>query len=100
MNPPLPYEDFFKKFGGETQDELTQRIVRTLTDVMENAEGQNILAVSHGAACANFIRSFEDYNIAHYKRGIKNCAIFKCSYDNGIFSCREIINHDFSEFMQ
>ncbi len=99
LNPPLPYGDFFKKFGGETQDELTERMVKTVTDIMEHARGENILVVSHGAACANFIKSFEQYNVAHYKRGIRNCAIFRCTYGNGIFSCREIINHDFSAFM-
>ena len=34
-----------------------------------------------------------------YKKGIKNCAIFVCTYEDGIFSCKEIINHDFSSFM-
>lgn len=94
-----PYGDFFKQFGGETQDELTERVVKTMTDIMENAKGENVLVVSHGAACANFIRSFEQYNVAHYKRGIRNCGIFRCSYENGIFSCLEIVNHDFSSFM-
>lgn len=99
LNPSLPYGDFFKQFCGETQDELTERVVKTMTDIMENAKGENVLVVSHGAACANFIRSFEQYNVAHYKRGIRNCGIFRCSYENGIFSCLEIVNHDFSSFM-
>jgi broad specificity phosphatase PhoE len=99
LNPTLPYEDFFKQFGGETQDELQQRIVKTMNEIMENTKGKNVLVVSHGAACANFIRYYEEYNETHYKRGVKNCAIFKCTYENGIFSCKEIINHDFSDFM-
>lgn len=99
LNPALPYEDFFKQFGGETQDELQQRIVKTMNELMESTKGKNVLVVSHGAACANFIRYYEEYNEAHYKRGVKNCAIFKCTYENGIFSCKEIINHDFSDFM-
>ena len=99
LNPALPYEDFFKQFDGETQDELQQRIVKTMNELMESTKGKNVLVVSHGAACANFIRYYEEYNEVHYKRGVKNCAIFKCTYENGIFSCKEIINHDFSDFM-
>jgi broad specificity phosphatase PhoE len=35
LNPPLPYDDFFVKFGGEDQKELQQRIVTTLQKIME-----------------------------------------------------------------
>ena len=78
---------------------MQKRVVKTITEIMENTKGDNVLVVSHGAACANFIRNFEEYNVAHYKKGIKNCAIFVCTYEDGIFSCKEIINHDFSSFM-
>ena len=99
LNPPFPYLDYFKTYGGESQDEVQKRVVKTITEIMENTKGDNVLVVSHGAACANFIKNFEEYNVAHYKKGIKNCAIFVCTYEDGIFSCKEIINHDFSSFM-
>lgn len=99
LNPPFPYLDYFKTYGGESQEEVQKRVVKTITEIMENTKGDNVLVVSHGAACANFIRNFEEYNVAHYKKGIKNCAIFVCTYEDGIFSCKEIINHDFSSFM-
>ncbi len=50
-----------------------KRVVKTITEIMENAKGDNVLVVSHGAACANFIKNFKEYNAAHYKKGIKNC---------------------------
>ena len=99
LNPPFPYLDYFKTYGGESQNEVQKRVVKTITEIMENTKGDNVLVVSHGAACANFIKNFEEYNVAHYKKGIKNCAIFVCTYEDGIFSCKEIINHDFSSFM-
>ena len=97
LNPPLPYGDFFVQFGGENEQQLQDRVVKALKEVMEKDGHNSVIAVSHGASCAQFIRYWEKYNVAQYKRGIKNCAIFVYEYEDGIFSCKEIINHDFSE---
>lgn len=97
LNPPRPYDDFFVKYGGENQEQLQQRLVSTLTKTMEQDDHYSVLAVSHGAACANFIRYFNDYNQKQYKPGIKNCTIFKMRYEDGRFSCIDIIEPDFSK---
>lgn len=97
LNPPLPYGDFFVKYGGENMEDLQKRMVETLTEVMEKEDHQSVLAVSHGAACANFIRANEAYNQVHYHRGIKNCTIFKLLFEDGHFSCVDIIEPDLSE---
>lgn len=34
LNPPLPYNDFFVTFGGESQAELTQRISKTIFELV------------------------------------------------------------------
>ncbi len=92
LNPKPPYGDFFKPYGGETQEELIIRMRKTMTDIAKNDPGDSILVVSHGAANANFLKSWEEYNIAHYKPGIKNCAIMVFHFDGEHFSCQEIIN--------
>ena len=56
LNPPLPYGDFFKSFGGEGQSEVGLRMETTILDLMATAAGENVLVVSHGAACACFYR--------------------------------------------
>lgn len=91
LNPALPYNDFFVQFKGESQIELQERMVKTLTEVMKQEDNNIVLAVSHGAACANFIRAFEDTNAVHYRKGIKNCTIFKILFDGNTFSLVEII---------
>lgn len=97
LNPPFPYNDWFKVHaGGESQEEVGIRMNQAMKDIVENYEFENALVVSHGAACANFIKSHEDTNIKHYQKGIKNCTIFKIEYENGVFSCVDIIVHDFS----
>ena len=91
LNPPLPYGDFFKQFGGETQEELQLRMVRTLMDVMKKEDHHVVLAVSHGGACANFVRYWEQYNKVQYQKGIKNCTIFRFTYEDEKFCLEEII---------
>lgn len=59
LNPPLPYNDFFVQFGGESQVELEERISSTIETIMHNTQGENILIVSHGAAIANFYLHWE-----------------------------------------
>ena len=91
LNPPLPYGDFFKQFGGETQEELQLRMVRTLMDVMKKEDHHVVLAVSHGGACANFARYWEQYNKVPIQKGIKNCTIFRFTYEDEKFCLEEII---------
>ena len=98
VNPPYPYLDFFKKYaGGESQDDVQQRMVRVVKELMDRPEHENVLIVTHGAALANFARYYDHLAAegAHYRKGIKNCAIFHFLYDGEEFRCREIIEHDF-----
>lgn len=96
LQPKPPYGDFYVPFGGESEQQLVQRMVSTLQGVMDKADHQVVLAVSHGGACANFIRHFAPYNEVQYQPGIPNCTIFRLEYENGIFSLKEIIRPDFS----
>ena len=86
LNPPLPYGDFFAGHGGERQTEVAARMVKTLTEIMERPDHETVLAVSHGASIANFIRSYNQYNEKKLKPGIPNCTLFKLSYEDGHFS--------------
>lgn len=97
LNPPLPYGDFFATFGGEEEFAFRQRLVDTLTDIMKQDDGATILAVSHGAACAQFARHWEKNSKAGIAKGLKNCCILKFEFENDEFSLLEFINHDFGD---
>ena len=96
LNPPRPYGDFFKTWGGEGEQEFKARISSALTEIMERPGWNTVLAVSHGAACANFARAWQERGSVRYTPGIKNCSIFKYEYEDGLFLLTEIIQHDFS----
>ncbi|WP_088040608.1 histidine phosphatase family protein [Bacillus sp. EAC] len=95
LNPQLPYGDFFVKFGGEDQIELQKRIATTCQNIMEE-DNEVVLAVSHGAACRNFMRCWEHTSSITQQDRIGNCCILKFEYENKEFKLVEIINHNFS----
>lgn len=97
LNPPLPYGDFFKKFGGDSEIELRERMTKTLTEIMNKEDHHIVLAVSHGAACAQFYRAWEEYAKVKKTERFYNCCILKYEYENGIFTLVEIINRNVTE---
>ena len=74
LNPKLPYGDFFKQFGGEGELEL-----------------------SHGAACAQFYRAWEEHAKVKKTERFYNCCIQKYEYEDGIFTLVEIFNRNITE---
>ncbi|PAD21805.1 histidine phosphatase family protein [Terribacillus saccharophilus] len=99
LNPPLPYNDFFVKYGGEDQKELQERVAAACERIME--EGNRVvLAVSHGGACRNFMRYWEHKSTIVQQERIGNCCILKFEYENKEFKLVEIINHDFNNLIK
>ena len=97
LNPKLPYLDFFKPFCGEGQSEVQERMVKTLTEIMERDHHEVVLAVSHGAAIANFYRAFEQYAKIEKKDRFYNCCILKYEYEDGIFTLVDLYNQNITE---
>ncbi|MFS7003963.1 histidine phosphatase family protein [Carnobacterium maltaromaticum] len=96
LNPPLPYNDFFVQFGGESQVELEERISSTIEMIMRNTQEENILIVSHGAAIANFYLHWEHTSAVKKHKKIQNCSLFSYQYVDNQFVLEEIIEHDFT----
>lgn len=92
LNPKLPYGDFFKAFGGEGELEMRERVNRALTEIMEREDHQVVLAVSHGAACRQFMRYWEHVNPMQPNGRLGNCCILRFRYENGQFELQEIVN--------
>ncbi|MBC2254039.1 histidine phosphatase family protein [Listeria ivanovii] len=95
LNPTLPYGDFFAAYGGEREKDFQNRIVSTMDSIMSQEQHEVIFAVSHGAACAQFARYWENTSKIGKIRGLKNGCILKFEYENGTFSLVNFINHDF-----
>lgn len=95
LNPPLPYGDFFKAYGGEGEKEMQQRVADTLMDIMKQEDHQVVLAVSHGASCRQFMRYWTHTSDIDQKERLGNCCILKFGFQDDTFTLEEIINHNF-----
>ncbi|ARM72881.1 phosphoglycerate mutase [Listeria monocytogenes] len=95
LNPTLPYGDFFAAYGGEREKDFQNRIVSTMERIMSQEQHEVILAVSHGAACAQFARYWENTSKIGKISGLKNGCILKFEYENGTFNLVNFINYDF-----
>ena len=100
LNPPLPYGDFFKVYGGEGEMEMRERISKALEEVMSKDNHNTVLAVSHGAACRGFMRYWAHKSSVEHKSKIGNCCIFKYEYENEEFTLLEVINHNFDNIVK
>lgn len=96
LNPKTPKEceTFFLPYGGESSNTVRDRMVDTLTTIMEKEDHHQVLAVSHGGACFNFLRAWQDPT-EELEKGFTNCCIFKYLYENKQFTLLEVIRHQF-----
>lgn len=59
-NDPEACRTYYLQFGGESSDTVRDRMVATLTDIMRASGHDCVLAVGHGGANFNFLRTVTD----------------------------------------
>lgn len=85
------FDNIFPLFGGEYSYEVRDRMVKTLTEIMEKEDHHTVLAVSHAGACLNFLSAWEDANIIRKNGGFPNCSILHFGYEDKKFQFIEIL---------
>ena len=98
LNPPLPYGDFFVTYGGESQEQVRERMATTVLKLMQETDGQSVLMVSHGGAMANFARAWRKNWRLDDLGHMTNCGILKFTFEQDQFYLEEVIGHDFSDW--
>lgn len=94
INPPREmFDTYFLNYGGESREQVKERVKKACIRIMDRDEHNCVLVVSHGGACYHFMRSFvsKEELDKQLKLGFKNCCIYKYKYDNGIFELLEVI---------
>ena len=85
------FEDLFVPYGGEGVNQVGERMLVTLTEVMEQAGAEPVLAVSHGGAMWAFYLKIAAQALDP-KVSFGNCAIYHYQYEQGHFKLAEVIN--------
>lgn len=98
LNPKIKegetsYGDFFVEYGGESSEEVQERMNKTLIEIMEQENHQQVLCVSHGGSMYRFIQKWlSQEQIKTIK--FTNCCILKFYCLNGQFEFKELISQD------
>lgn len=87
---PKDFETFFLPYGGESSNEVGQRMLKCLTKIMAKPDNNQVLAVSHSGACFNFLRMLQDPT-EELAKGFPNGAIFVYHFDQGKFQLAKVI---------
>lgn len=87
----ISFEDLFVPYGGEGVGQVGERVLGTLTQVMEQAGIEPVLAVSHGGAMWAFYLKIAAQALDPKVR-FGNCAICHYHYDQGDFKLAEVID--------
>lgn len=89
-NDPIKCETYYLQFKGESSNAVRDRMVKTLTAIMEKEDHHSVLAMSHGGACFNFLKAWQDPG-EELKKGFGNCCIFIYEYENSKFTLKDVM---------
>lgn len=89
--PPMPWNDFFVPFGGESLRHLEERMCAVLCDIMSRPDHERVLAVSHGTASEVFLDHWSAYNESGFQGLPGNCAVMHFTFDRGCFSLKRVV---------
>lgn len=94
LNPPFrPFGEFFVPFGGESDAQVDERMLTTLTDIMERPGHESVLAVSHAGSSIHFFLNCsrrEGVRVSAFS----NCMIYVYEYVDGTFFARDFFIPD------
>jgi probable phosphoglycerate mutase len=75
-----PYGDYFKRFGGESEDEACGRICAAVDAIATDHVDENVLVVSHGTMGRLFSTRWSDGTAPKW---LPNCCLMEFAYDAG-----------------
>ena len=89
-NPEYPYDDFFVEYGGESLEQVGNRIYHTIHELAEADNGNTILIVSHGLSIRRFLEKIGYRGLE--REFIGKCGIVELQYENDIFTVKQVVN--------
>ena len=81
-------------YGGEGSAALRERVVSTMTELMERSGDEDVLAVSHGSATLQFKLAWERTARCPQDVPLGNCCVLVYDFDwaTRAFACEQIVN--------
>lgn len=86
------FESFYLDYGGEAAESVRQRMLSTLTDIMNQDDHEHVLAVSHNGAVYYFLSQIWKESNGQQPRQLPNCCIIRLSYSDNQFDVLDVID--------
>lgn len=99
LNPPAPHGNFFVPYGGESDEQVDERMRTTLTHIMERPGHDCVLAVSHAGSSIHFFMNCSDHSNVRIDT-FCNCMIYEYEYENGTFVAKDFLIPDLAPLEQ
>lgn len=95
------YGDYAVQFGGESMDQVSERMGKALTEIMLRPGHESVLAVGHGACVLAFNKLWlgvSDVKVDHITR---NCTVYTFEFDAATrtFNCVDVFEPDDSHLV-
>ena len=84
------YGDYFVAYGGESADEVANRMKDTISNALDSVDGENVIMVTHGGALWVFYLLLD--LVKDPVPIMPNCGIYEYTYDKGQFDIVQIID--------
>ena len=82
------FDEVFPIFNGESHEVLGNRMLETLTEIMEKEDHHCVLAVAHCGCGYDFLRKVQTEKVSVH---FSNCDIMHFIYENGQFKYYDIL---------
>lgn len=90
---PKQAETYYLEYGGDSSNDVRDRMVKTLSQIMSQKDHDSVLVVGHGAACFNFLRAFQD-PMEELKKGLGNGILYIYNYDGITFYLDKVVRQN------
>ena len=88
-----------KAGGGETNEEILERVEGCLSSIMADPAANNVLVISSGGALRRFFMNHVNTARAQFVENT-NCMIYVYTWEDVVCTCEEIITPDFSRLAE
>ena len=95
------YGDYAVQFGGESMDQVGERMGRCLTQIMHRPGHESVLAVGHGACVLAFNKLWLDVSEVKVDHITRNCTVYTFEFDaaTDTFCCVDVFEPDDSHLV-
>lgn len=89
---PDAFENFYLAYGGESANDVRNRMLETMTTIAQKNQNKQILVVSHNGACFYFLSRIWEADFGEQPLELPHCAIIKLTFTENKFKVTAIID--------